>query len=601
MNLRNRSVSVVLSAVAMACAFGALTSNAFAGGPLLTRNTSPVRWTRSAASGGNLNSQTVDALGRVLYHVDSGPLGPLSNAEAVKIVDRIFNLYTDVPTASIEFVNAGPILDPNTGSPVDVNGSNAGRFLGNNSTFQNPIIFDSDGQITGGGGVLGFFTFLRFNGSGELVEGTVVLNGSAVNSVGGAVPFAGVFTHEFGHFAGPLDHAQSNGNIAANGQGSTIPPGFNTASAFDLYAPFTETLYPFFFRAPFGSQLAGNGFNSSGFFVASLDMDTQNALSAIYPEPGFRATDPGSPNGAIAGSVIIRTASGDIPITGVNVVARRISQGAYPPPPGTTAYPGNNVTTDADGFPLPPPVRAATDPLVTVESVVTGVAQPAGAFLLDGLPPGDYLVEIQQLNPRALGGSGIGPLGTQIPLPEEEFYNGDDESGDDDPTAFVPVTVRAGEVTGNIDILLNGFPTTALSMAAEAEPNEKPKKAQMLALPIEVMGRAASTDPFKVQMDFGSQGTGPVQDLYKITLNKTATVFISLDSTSGSGDLDLYLLRKGFPKKNIPIDDASVIDFSASPNSNEFVAVEISAGTYFLAVSAFDGNQSYLLRAFVTN
>ena len=321
-SLRHRALAAV--AAVAACAIFA--SGTRAGGPLLVAGNRPVLWNRTAITGPPpLNAQTVDAQGRVLYRVDSGPLGSLTNAQAVALVDRIFGLYNDVPTASIEFVNAGPIRNPSNGEAVDVDDRNVGRYLGNDPTFQNPIIFDDDGQITGSGGVLGFFTFLQFGSGGTVVEGAVVLNGATIDAVGGTVPFAGVFTHEFGHFAGPLDHAQSNGNIATEGEGAVLPPGFTSAQAYDVYAPFTETLYPFLFGAPFGSRLAGLGFDNSGYFVASLDMDTRNALSALYPEPGFSATDPGSPNGAIGGRVLIRTSGGDIPLTGVNVVARRIS------------------------------------------------------------------------------------------------------------------------------------------------------------------------------------------------------------------------------------------------------------------------------------
>ncbi len=586
---------------AFAAAIVLLAASARAGGPLLTVNDQPVKWARGPVTGPSpLNSQTVDAQGRVLYHVDSGTLGTLSNEQAVALVDRIFGLYNDVPTSTLRFANAGPIRNPQTGAPVDITGDNAGLVLsGRSPSFQNPIVFDTDGDITGRGGVLGFFTFLQINGN-SLVEGAVVLNGSAVGSVGGAVPFGGVFTHEFGHFAGPLDHAQSNGNIASGGSGSVLPPGFTRAQAYDLYAPFTETLFPFLFGAPSGSSLAGRGFSNSGFFVASLDMDTRNALSNLYPAPGYRATDAGSPNGAISGRVVIRTSSGDIPLTGVNVVARRISQGAYPPTPTTLAFPNDDVALDSGGFPLPPAAQAATDSLVTVESAVTGLANPAGVYYLEGLPPGDYLVEIQKINPNALGGSGIGPLGQQIPLPVEERYNGANESGSDsdDPSAFVPVTVTAGSVVSDIDIVLNGFPTTALTERDEAEPNEKPKKSQSLALPINVTGHANVNDRFRTVIDFGSQGTGPVQDFYKFTLDHEVTLFISLESTSGSGDLDLYLLN-GKIKKSVPIDD--VLTFSASPTASEFLAVRLPAGTYFLGVSAFAGNLDYSLRVLTTS
>jgi hypothetical protein len=592
---------VALSLAALASALVA--PPARAGGPLLTKsNGEPVRWARGPVSGGPLNSQTIDAQGRVLYRVDSGTLGSMSNEQAVALVDRIFSLYNGIPTSTIRFVNAGPILDPRTAAPIDINGNNAGLVLGNNPTFQNPIVFDTDGDITGGGGVLGFFSFLQFGSDDSLEEGTVVLNGATIAAAGGPIPFGGVFTHEFGHFAGPLDHEQSNGNIATHGTGSVLPAGFSEAKAYDVYAPFTETLFPFLFDAPFGSQLASGGFGSSGYFVATLDMDTRNALSNLYPAPGYRATDAGSPNGAISGKVVIRTTDGDIPLTGVNVVARRISESSYPVSASTSAFPNNQVQLDGTGVPLIPPARAETDPLATVESVVTGLADPPGEYTLDGLPPGNYLVEIQQINPFALGGSGIGPLGQQIPLPVVEAYNGASESGSssDDPSAFVPVTVTAGSVTPNIDVVLNGFPTTALSRADEHEPNEKAKKAQRLSLPLLVEGHTSTNDKFRTTIDFGGGSVGTIQDFYQFETDRDITIFVSLDGATNSGDLDLYLLT-GKIGKRIPINDDRVLAGSFSPTTHEFLAVHIPPGKYFLGVSAFDGDLDYALRVLVTS
>src|SRR5262245_4829604 len=90
----------------------------FAGGPLaFGSNGQPIRWIRTEFKGGPLNSTSVDAQGRVIYHVDTGPLGSLSNAEATALVDRIFKLYNDIPTSSIKFVNGGSVLNPNTKQP----------------------------------------------------------------------------------------------------------------------------------------------------------------------------------------------------------------------------------------------------------------------------------------------------------------------------------------------------------------------------------------------------------------------------------------------------------------------------------------------------
>ncbi|PYP88596.1 MAG: hypothetical protein DMF61_05260 [Blastocatellia bacterium AA13] len=584
---RNKKLIRILPLIALfalAVSGIVLSPSARAGGPLIVNNGTPIRWPRGLTQGGPLNSQTVNASGTVLYHVDSGPLGTLSNSEATALVDRIFGLYSSIPTANIRFSNAGPIIDPDSRQPVDVNSSNFGKFTSSTRpTFQNPIVFDSDGSITGGGGVLGFFGPLQLDGINNFqVEGFVVLNGAFVAQLG-KIPFLGVFTHEFGHFAGPLDHSQINGNIAANSASASLPPGFNSGQIFDLYAPFTETVYPFIFNAPVGSQLR-NSFKDSGAFIASLDMDTKNALSSLYPAPGFFASDPGSPNGAIEGRVVVRTSTGDIPVNGIDVIARRISKGAYPPAPGTVSFPNNQVPLDADGVPLPPPAQDATDSLATASSAVTGVQFGPGRYRLDGLPPGDYMVEVVQINPNATGGSGIGPLDTQVPLIVKEQTLGS-------------VTVNAGQMAGGTDIVLAGFSNAPLVAVSEREPNEKAAKAQSLAIPAEVTGSGTDQDAAKLRVIFpGGQGVGLLNDLYTFTLTAPKTVFLSLDPISGSGDMDLYIFSDAFPGKKIPLGDASMMGFGATESASEQVAVQLPAGNYFIGVSIFAGSFNYRLR-----
>jgi hypothetical protein len=569
----------------------------YAGGPLLVNSAGqPVRWARNEIRGGPLNSATVDAQGRVLYRVDSGTLGPLSNEQAKAFVDRIFKQYTDIDTATIEYVNAGPILDPATAQPVDVNGGNVGRFLSSqNPTFQNPIVFDSDGSITGGGGVLGFFTFLQLDqGSNSLREGTVVLNGRVLTTgLLSTTSFLGVFTHEFGHFAGPLDHAQINGNIALDGEGAVIPPGFDPNSAYDLYAPFTETLFPFLFDAPFGSQLRNQfDLEDSGFFIASLDLDTKNALSNLYPTNDYMTS-----RGSIRGRVLIRAGATDIPVTGINVIARRINQGTYPPLAGTPAFPTLPIQFDPDGVPLEQ-TDPATDSLMTVSSAVTGLDFGPGTYQIQGLPPGQYLIEIQTINPDALRGSGIGPLGAQIPLPVQEFYNGANESNGptDDPSEFVAVTVNAGGTTSNIDIILNGFSNAPVNLVNEIEPNQKAKKGQRLNTPVELSAAAASTDPAKFKMNLGDGLVDKIEDLYRFTVETTGTFFVLLDATSGQGDLDLYVFSSGVANKKSSLFDPNLLDLSVGSNSSEVIAIQLTPGAYVVGVSAFSGNQSYKLR-----
>jgi hypothetical protein len=523
-------------------------------------------------------------------------LGTLTNKQATALVDRIFGLYTNIPTADIHFGNAGPILDPATGNPVDVTMTNAGKFLSTrNPTFQNPIIFDSDGSITGKGGVLGFFGFLQLDESNNSInEGFVVLNGSVLTSNNLSTPaFLGVFTHEFGHFAGPLDHEQINGNVAASDPGSILPVGFNSAQAFDLYAPFTETLFPFIFDAPMGSQLRSQ-FPNSGFFIGTLDMDTQNALSNLYPTPDYLAS-----RGAIQGRVLLKVGDSEIPISGINVVARRIDQGPYPPMSGTVAF-LTAPMVDADGIPESPPPQAATDSLASVSSAVTGVDFGNGTYRIQGLPPGQYLVEIQQIDPRAVRGSGIGPLSTQFPLPvKEEFFNGPGNSSNS-VSVFMPVTVSARQVTDAIDFVINGISDAAPTLVNEREPNEKTKKAQRLDIPVELSAAASSTDDALLRITLPDDTNDPIEDLYKITVDQSRPVFIILEPISGAGDLDLYLFTSDVNKKRTSLDDPNLLAFSAGPTANEFIGFQLDPGTYIIGVSAFSGSVSYRLRVLTT-
>jgi len=297
--------------------------------------------------------------------------------------------------------------------------------------------------------------------------------------------------------------------------------------------------------------------------------------------------------------VLIRTNVGDLPITGVNVVARRISRGQYPPSPGVPAFPGfpgTQIQLDAYGVPLDPPDQAATDPLASASSAVTGLDFGEGRYRIDGLPPGDYLVEIQQINPRAVGGSSIGPLDTQIPIPVPEYYNGPRESAEstDLPNDFEPVTVGAGTLTSGVGIILNGFSSTGATRIDEQEPNDKNKKAQRIDLPADISGAAAFDDASVLKMIFPDQDPDKIEDLYRFTIDSVKTIFIVLQPVNGgpSSDLDLYLFDSTLAKKKVTFGSPTVQAFSAGPTANEVIATTIGPGTYYIGVSAFDGTST---------
>jgi hypothetical protein len=576
-------------------AFTAAGSWVYAGGPLLLGNNfQAITWQKTEVRGGPMNTQTVDTNGVVQYRVDSGPLGPLSNAQGVALADRIFGLYNGIPTSTIRFHNAGPIMDPSTGSPVDVNGSNFGRFVGNNPTNQNPIIFDSDGAITNDPTVLGFFGFLQadFN-TNTLQEAYVVLNGQSLTGRNpiSATSFLGVFTHEFGHFVGPLDHEQSSGAFADDRSGIAPPAGFSAGQAYDLFAPFTETLYPFLYGAPAGSQL-GAQFPDSGYFVATLDMDTINAVSDLYPTPDYQAS-----TGTIEGQVLVQAGSDQVPVSGINLVARRIDQGPYPPAPTVSAFMGA-PTLDSAGVPQAPPPQAATDCLATVSSAVTGLQFGNGTYKIQGLPPGNYLVSLQQVNQNATQGSSIGPLATQATLPvAEEFFNGPNTSSNS-VSVFTPVTVTAGQSTSGINFLINGLSTAALMPVTANGNNNRKKSAQLIPLGSEVTGTVSDSDPGQLVINLGGGASELIENLYKFNVSTTRIFFITLDGTSGTAgaDIDLYLWDSGVGKKHTSLSDQHLISFSNGPTVDELVAVQLPPGTYIIGIASAQGTESYKLR-----
>jgi hypothetical protein len=192
-----------------------------------------------------------------------------------------------------------------------------------------------------------------------------------------------------------------------------------------------------------------------------------------------------------------------------------------------------------------------------------------GRYRIQGLPPGQYLVEIQEIHPDFTDGSSIGPLFNQFLLPVEEFYSGPRESGSDQPTDFEQVAVVAGQVAN---------------------------KAQSISIPTNITGAAADSDSSKFKMDLDGQ-TDKIEDLYRFTITNTTRLYIFLQPLSGEGDLDLYLFSSGVAKKKSSLEDPNLLDASLGLTANELVTIQLPPGTYIIGVSAFTGNANYRLSA----
>jgi hypothetical protein len=230
---------------------------------------------------------------------------------------------------------------------------------------------------------------------------------------------------------------------------------------------------------------------------------------------------------------------------------------------------------------------------------VTGLQFGSGRYKIAGLPEGQYLVEIQQISSRAVGGSSIGPLDRQIPLPVlEQYYNGPDGSSTS-PSIFVPVTVSPGNTTSGIDIVLSGLNTAALTVVNEVEPNENSKKGQRVNSAVEITGSAAGADEGRLKLTLPDGSIDPVEDIYRFTVAEEKLYFILLEPEEGSnGDLDIYLFDTSLiGKKKASIRDSSVLASSAGPTANEVIVLRLAPGVYSLGLSAFEqSNVRYKLR-----
>jgi hypothetical protein len=329
----------------------------------------------------------------------------------------MFNVWQDVPSATISYSRAGFIDDAGAFTDGDVNTlAEYNAVLGDcEAGVQSPVIYDADAAIHIALGkdetsVIGFAGICGLDiGSGQIFSGHVVMNGLFQDGADDpvldltAARFDATFIHEFGHFSG-LDHSQVNVECADGACISDDRAGL-------------PTMFPFLVSDAQGS----------------LSVDDIAWISRLYPAAGgsgFAAT-----HGTITGTVYF--SDGESQAQLVNVVARLVDN------PATVGV-NESRTTAVSGVSGYKFRFFHGNPIDEPQGDPFGTVSPSDIGLYEiFLPPGNYMVEFESVDPAFDEGSSVGgPI--RIAMPGTA------------PAPIGPINVAAGATSSGHDVTLIG-------------------------------------------------------------------------------------------------------------------------------------------------
>jgi hypothetical protein len=476
----------------------------------------------------------------IIYNIDQGPLGKLSNTQAADLVTKAFQQWSSVDTAKLTFEEGDPL-------DRDVTGANLSDFLNGLPSDVNPVIFDNDGGVTdamlGGGASLDVPAFglpdgNRVTPTGLIAGGFLVINARALD---------GLFD--------PDDLSMDDlTRIVEQGVGSMLdlaPSDLNDEVIFAGNVPDNAAvpiMHP-------GSAINGYTIPVLGGGTA-LTVDDRMSVSALYPSGTFSSS-----TGTIQGQVLL--------------------------PDGTTGLQGIDVIARKTDDPMKTAVSAISGE--SFESGGLGSRDPSlrGAFTIH-VPPGSYTLEFRPLR------RGIGPLQGIFPLPGgDQFYQASaapaPAAGPAVPASATPVTVTGGQST-TVNLVASGKPAPAPQViTAPTTPHNSTATAPLLPLSATVTGHVAPSPPgtqAQIVRDTGGGTRDVVEDLYRLDVPEQSILTLLL-VPKDKVDLDLYVFA-GFPGGAAsPLAAASLTD-GTDP---EAIQAVLGPGTYFIGVSAWDNVQ----------
>ncbi len=350
----------------------------FAGNPIVLSTGAVLRWTNP----------------QIPYVIDLGNLGFCSENIAQQLVILACREWSNVPHSLLNLEFKG-LLEQ------DVTSENFNEFFNHLDEGTNPVIFDNNGEILdmlrgqGASEIFMGYTSNSFNnGSGEIKNSTIILNGKLITDDGtNNLRLYSTMLHEIGHFVG-LDHSQVHTEFA-----------FDNDPSNNLFLPI---MFP----------LETNDMVSP----LSLSQDDKMTLKSHYPGDNLN-----SELGTIKGTVIRPTNEW---VQGANVVAVKVDT-----------------------------------PLVDSYSVVSDLLiELTGEFVFNGIPPGEYELLIEPIDPRFVGPARVGPFAEDEFSPSflypvtKEYYNGERENGyinRDDPQDREMIRVKKGETVSDIEFITN--------------------------------------------------------------------------------------------------------------------------------------------------